>query len=123
MAAQFRSSPSSLSQLIHDRETGTGPVEVPALEAEKEMEIDWDQELRVSAREREALEFMRVALERYGAVGQPLWPVVQSSLYGTFLAREETDARVLVITFDASVHSWGKVLRTSLDERGVTEWR
>ena len=77
----------SLSQLMHDRETGTGPVEVPALEVEKEMEFDWDQELRVTARAREALEFMRVALERYGAVGQPLWPVVPSSLYGAFLAR------------------------------------
>ena len=32
----------SLSQLMHDRETGTGPVEVPALEAQKEMEFDWD---------------------------------------------------------------------------------
>ena len=31
----------SLSQLMHDRETGTGPVEVPALEAEKEMEFVW----------------------------------------------------------------------------------
>ena len=109
----------SLSQLMHDRETGTGPVEVPALEAEKEMEFDWDQEVQVSARAREALEFMRVALERYCAVGQPLWPVVPSSLYGAFLAWEETDTLVLVITFDASVHGWGAVLRTSPDEPGV----
>ena len=82
----------SLSQLMHDRETGTGPVEVPALEAKKEMEFDWDQELRVTARAREALEFMRVVLERYGAVGQPLWPVVPSSLYGAFLAGGERRA-------------------------------
>ena len=109
----------SLSQLMHDRETGTGPVEVPALEVEKEMEFDWDQELRVTARAREALELMRVALERYCAVGQPMWPVVQSSLYSAFLAREETDALVLVITLDASVHGWGAVLRTSPDEPGV----
>ena len=54
-----------------------------------------------------------------GMVGQPLWPVVPSSLYGAFLAQEETDARVLVITFDASVHGWGAVLRTSPDEPGA----
>ena len=98
-----------------------GLVEVPALEAEKEMGFDWDQELRVSARAREALEFMRVALEaeRFDAIGQPLRPVVPSSLYGAFLAREETDARVLVITFDAIVHGWGAVLRSSQEK----EWR
>ena len=62
---------------------------------------------------------MRVALERYGTVGQPLWPVVPSSLYGALLAREETDTRFLVITFDASVHGWGAVLRTSPDQPGV----
>ena len=45
--------------------------------------------------------------------------IVPSSLYGAFLAREETDARVLVITFDASVHGRGAVLRTSLEEPGV----
>ena len=93
---------------MHDRETDTGPVAVPALEVEKEMEFDWDQGLRVSARTREALEFMSVTLERYHTVGQPLWPVVPSSLYGAFLAREETNARVLVNTFDASVHGWGR---------------
>ena len=37
----------------------------------------------------------------------------------SWLAREETDARVLVIAFDAIVHSWGEVLRTLLDEPGV----
>ena len=54
--------------------------------------------------------------------------MVPCSLYGAFLAREETDARVLVITFDAFVHGWGAVLRTSLDEPGLEvvgerEWR
>jgi hypothetical protein len=38
----------SLSQLMHNRETGTGPVAVPSLDDEKEAEFDWDQELRVS---------------------------------------------------------------------------
>jgi hypothetical protein len=64
------------------------------------------------------MEFMRVAMEKYGTAGQPLWSVVLSSLYGAFLAGEERDARIWVITFDASVHGWAAVLRTSPDERG-----
>jgi hypothetical protein len=39
----------------------------------------------------------------HGDAGQPLWPVVPSSLYGAFLAGEVTEVRILVITFDASV--------------------
>jgi hypothetical protein len=35
-------------QPMHNRETGTGPVAVPSLDDEKEVEFDWDQELRVS---------------------------------------------------------------------------
>ena len=70
---------------------------------------------------------MSVALERYDMVVQPLWPVVPSSLYGAFLAREETDALVLVITFDTIVHGRRAVLHTSPDEpgrvQGETQWR
>ncbi len=78
---------------------------MPSLDDEKEVGFDWDQELRVSERARRALEFMRTAMEKYGDVGQPLWPVVLSSLYGAFLAGKELDARILVITFDASGHA------------------
>ena len=53
-----------------------------------------------------------MAMAKYGNVGQPLWPVVPSSLYGAFLAGEERDARNLVITFDTSVHGWAAELRT-----------
>jgi hypothetical protein len=109
----------SLSQLMHGREAGSGPVAVPTLEDEGETEFDWDQELPVSERARQALEFMRIAMEKYGSDGQPLWPVVPSSLYGAFLAGEERDSRTLVITFDASVHGWGAVLRTSPNESGI----
>ncbi len=58
-------------------------------------------------------------MEKYGDVGQPLWPVVPSSLYGAFLAGKKRDARILAITFDASVHGWAAVLRTSPHEAGV----
>jgi hypothetical protein len=51
----------SLSQLMHN-ETGTGPVAVPSLDEEEEADFDWDRELRVSERVRQALEFMRVAM-------------------------------------------------------------
>ena len=71
-----------LSQLMHGRETGAGPVEVPSLDTEKELEFDWDRKVWMSERARTALEFMRIAMERYGDAGQPLsmaslspWPV------------------------------------------------
>ena len=67
----------------------------------------------MSERALQALEFMHTAMERFGTAGQQLWPVVQSSLYDSLLAGEETDARVLVVTFDASVHGWAAVLPTS----------
>jgi hypothetical protein len=65
----------SLSQLMHSRETGAGPVEVPSLDTEKELEFDWDMKVRMFERARTALEFMRTAMQRYGDAGQPLWPV------------------------------------------------
>jgi hypothetical protein len=104
---------------MHGRETGAGPVEVPSLDTEKELEFDWDIKVRLSERARTALEFMRIAMERYGDARQPLWPVVPSSLYGAFLAGEAPDARILVITFDASVDGSGAVIRSSPDERGT----
>ncbi len=67
--------------------------------------LNWDRELRVSERARQALELMRVAMEKYGNAGQPLWPVVLSSLYGAFLG-EERDARIWVITFDTELALW-----------------
>ena len=85
----------SLSQLMHNRETGTGQVSIPSLEEEKSAEFDGDQEVHVPERALQALEFMLTAMERFGTAGQQLWPVVPSSLYGSFLAGEETDARVL----------------------------
>ncbi len=75
---------------------------VPSLEEEKAAVFDYDRELRVSERARRALDFMRKAVEKYGHSCQPLWPVVPSLLYGAFLAGEECDAHVLVITFDAT---------------------
>jgi hypothetical protein len=109
----------SLSQLMHGRETGAGPVEVPSLDTEKEQEFDWDMKARMSERARTAKEFMRTAMERYGDAGQPLLPVVPSSLYGAFLAGEAKKARILVIPFDASVDGWGAVVRSSPEERGT----
>jgi hypothetical protein len=64
-------------------------------------------EVRMSEHERAALEFMCVAVARYGNVGQPPWPVALSSLYGAFLADGAKSARIIAITFDASVDGWG----------------
>jgi hypothetical protein len=96
-----------------------GPVNVPLLDAEKELDFECDMEIRMSELARAALTFMRTAAERYGDEGQPLWPVVPSSLHGAFLAGEAKDARILAITFDASVDGWGAVVRSAPEKRGT----
>jgi hypothetical protein len=97
----------SLSLLMHSRRNGAGTVEIPALDAENELEFVWDMEVRMSERARAALEFMCIAVAIYGESGQPPWPVALSSLYGAFLAGGAKSARILAITFDASVDCWG----------------
>ena len=64
------------------------------------------------------LDFIRRCLEKFGTAGQPLWPVVASSLYGAFLDGRLAGVRVLVITYDASVFGWGAVLRATHEDSG-----
>ena len=109
----------SLSQAMYDLESGVGPTRVPTLQEENEREFDWDQEMTVSSRVRRALAFARAAMDRFGTAGQPLWPIVPSSLYGAFVERRLGPIKVLLITYDASVHGWGAVVRTAPDEPGM----
>ena len=66
-----------------------------------------------------ALAYAKEALERHGSSGQPLWPVVPSSLYGAFITQRLGSIRVLVISYDASVHGWGAIIRTNPNEEGT----
>ena len=50
-------------------------------------------------------------VDRFSAVGAPMWPLVPSSLYGRFLRRELVDERVIVIIWDSSVSGWGAFVR------------
>ena len=86
---------------------------MPSLELgeERDLEFDWDREIPLSERARRALEFVRKAMEQYISGGQPIWPVVPSSLYGAFLAEEDPDLNLLMITFDASVDGWAALLQ------------
>ena len=59
----------------------------------------------------EAADFLRGLVEEFADSGVPLWPFVPSTLYAAFLAGETAAARVVVITWDASVYGWGMVLR------------
>jgi hypothetical protein len=59
----------------------------------------------------EAAVYIRSVLEDYADSGRPLWPPVPSSLYDAFLGGHTGDSRVVIITWDSSVHGWGMVLR------------
>ena len=108
----------SLSQAIHQTEGGLGLTAVPTPREEASRPFQWDSHRRLSARALEALGFIRWCLERLGTAGQPLWPVVASSLYGAFLDGRLSGVRVLVITYDASVFGWGAVIRATHEDRG-----
>ncbi len=59
----------------------------------------------------EASVYIRGVLEDYAESGRPLWPPVPSSLHDAFLGGHTGDSRVVIITWDSSVHGWGMVLR------------
>jgi hypothetical protein len=108
----------SLSQLMHCRETGVCPVSVPSLASETDMAFDWDEPIVVTARARVALDYLRSAIDQFGTMGQPLWPIIPSSFYGAFLAGDAGEAKPLIITYDASLLGWGGILRTSPADHG-----
>ena len=110
----------SLSQFIHSAESGLGPAAVPSLRDEASAPFEWDRQLGPpSPRARRAIDFALTAIQSYAARGQPIWPVVPSSLYGAFLDDRLVGSNVLVITFDASVYGWGAVFRTSPRDHGM----
>ncbi len=57
--------------------------------------------------------YIRGVLADFARLGCPLWPFVLSTLHVTvaFLANETGSARIAVLTWDASLHGWGPLLR------------
>ena len=50
-------------------------------------------------------------LEDYAFRGRPLWPFVPSTPYAAFLASVAGSANIVTVTWDASLHGWGAILR------------
>ena len=72
---------------------------------------EYDQTVSLPPAVSEAAVFIRGVLEDFATLGRPLWPLVPSTLHAAFLANETGSARIAVITWDASLHGWGMVLR------------
>ncbi len=108
----------SLSQAIHQKEGGLALTAVPTPREEASLPIQWDSHRRLSDRSLDALDFIKRCLERFGTVGQPLWPLIASSMYGAFLDGRLSGLRVLVITYDASVYGWGAVILATHEDQG-----
>ena len=72
---------------------------------------DYDRTIALPPAVNEAAIFIRGVLEDYAFCGRPLWPFVPSTLHAAFLAGETGSAHIAVITWDASLHGWGMVLR------------
>jgi hypothetical protein len=67
-----------------------------------------------------AREIEAAVVERYGKAGVPLWLLVASSAYGSFL-REELGDEFFALTWDASTRGWAALLRWWVREAGSEE--
>ena len=85
---------------------------------EPALQFDWEESIAISARARRALDFVARVLRERGTAGQPIWPIVPSSLYHAFTEGRLRDLRVLVISYDASVFGWGAIIRVAADTEG-----
>ena len=83
-----------------------------------EADPDYDRTVDVPPAVCEAAFFIRGVLGEYATRGRPLWPFVPSTLHAAFLAGETGQARVAVITWDASLHGWGMSLRWWANREG-----
>ncbi len=79
---------------------------------------DYDSRITLPPAVSDAAVFIRDVFEEFAEIG-PLWPFVPSSLHAAFLAGEKGSAHVAVITWDASLHAWGMVLRWWNNKKGV----
>ena len=74
---------------------GLGPLEdIPHMRDEHSLQFDWEDSIEISARARRALDFVAGALRERGSAGQPIWPIVPSSLYCAFIESRLRDLRV-----------------------------
>ena len=112
----------SLSQLMHKREAGLGPLEdISHVRDEPSLQFDWEGSIEISARARRALNLLARAMRERGSAGQPIWPIVPSSLYcrGAFTEGTLRDLRVMVISYDAIVYGFGAIIRMSASPRAM----
>ena len=66
---------------MHKREAGLGPLQdIPHMRDETTLQFDWEKSLEISARASRALDFVARVLQEKGSAGQPIRPLVPSSL-------------------------------------------
>ena len=110
----------SLTQAMHQAEqVGSTPPPESALEG-NDPDFNWDQALTVSTRTRAAAACLRLALDQFGTLGQPLWPIPPSSLYGQYLTAPAPTTSPAVLTAFAFPCGWGFSLRAHSPETLVT---
>ena len=67
----------SLSQLMHKREVGLGPLEdIPHMRDEPSLQFDWEDSIEISARARLALDFVALALREKRSVAVRKAPAI-----------------------------------------------
>ena len=85
-----------------------------------EAEPDYNRLIEIPPVINDTAAFLRGVLEYYAFRGRRLWPLIASTLHAAFLAGETGSAHIAVITWDASLHGWGMVLRWWANRDGKT---
>jgi hypothetical protein len=111
----------SLTQAMHDSEHAFSLPPPDAADEASDLAFDWDRAIPLSIRTRAALRLMLRAIDEFGTVGQPIWPILAASAHGHFLAG--TRPRELPPVASALVHAtplgWGLSLRLTKDSEPV----
>jgi len=83
---------------------------VPLLFMPMATDIDFDFAQPMQPRLHQACDQILHIVDRFAHLGAPMWPSVPSSLYGQFLRHELLGIRLVIITWDSSVHGWAALI-------------
>jgi hypothetical protein len=90
-----------------------------AIRADDTGKINWNRSVPLSTAFQAAVQYSIDTITRWGHVGRPMWPLPASTAYHIFLSRRIPNAKTAALIWDASIHGWGAVLRTSPEDQGL----
>jgi hypothetical protein len=116
----LRPAGASLTQAMHQAEQVSSDPPPDVAQEGADPDFSWDQALTISTRTRAAVTCMQLAFRQFGTLGQPLWPIPPSSLYGQHLADPTAPTSPIILTAFAFPSGWGFSLRAPSHNTVIT---